>query len=135
MQVLPITLTRLWGDHRPESTERKRLDNFMELISAIKLATSRQMTPDKIKKYETHLQRYLKTLLELYDVDITPYEHLALHFGPMLERFGPTHSWRCNVFESYNYVMRQIPTNHKFGASLQIFILSQWHSLLTSNDI
>ena len=117
-QVLPITLIRLWGSKPKGSRERDMLDNFMHLVSAIKLATMRKMTPSRIAQYEHHMHTYLQTLLKLYpDITITPYQHLSLHFGSLLERFGPTHAWRCFPFERYNYVMQQIPTNQKFGTS------------------
>lgn len=116
VEVLPVTLTRLWGDEPAGSRNRDCLDNFMELVSAIKLATAYTMTHDRIVEYEAHMTRYLETLLILYpDVSITPYQHLALHFGPMLRRFGPTTAWRCFNFERYNFMMRQFPTNQRFG--------------------
>jgi hypothetical protein len=113
---LPITLIRLWGSLDVESREHKMLVNFLHLISAIKLATMRKMTKERIAQYERHMHQYLTSLLELYpETSITPYQHLSLHFGDLLERFGPTHAWRCFAFERYNYLMQNIPTNSKFG--------------------
>ncbi|KIK31552.1 hypothetical protein CY34DRAFT_103141, partial [Suillus luteus UH-Slu-Lm8-n1] len=40
------------------------------------------------------------------------------HFGELLQRFGPTHAWRCWIFERINYTLQQIPTNKKFGTSV-----------------
>lgn len=116
IETLPVTLTRLWGNEPAGSRNRECLDNFMDLITAIKLATAHTITPRRIAEYEEHMERYLRRLLVLYpDTSITPYQHLALHFGAMLRRFGPTTAWRCFVFERYNYVMRKFPTNQRFG--------------------
>ncbi|KAF9487261.1 hypothetical protein BDN71DRAFT_1458672 [Pleurotus eryngii] len=40
---------------------------------------------------------------------------MALHFGPFLRRFGPTHSWRCFPFERYNGIIQKIPTNNRYS--------------------
>jgi hypothetical protein len=115
---LPITLIRLWGNEPQSSRNRQLLDNYMHLVTAIKLATMRKITSNQIAAYQNHMHAYLKSLLDLYpSVSLTPYQHLALHFGPILERFGPTHAWRCYPFERYNHIMQQIPTNKRFGAS------------------
>jgi hypothetical protein len=118
IHTLSITLVRLWG-HKPEdSLERRQLDNFMHLVSAVKLATMRKVTEEVVARYEYHMHSYLRSLQLLYpDVKLTPYQHLSLHFGEFLRRFGPTHAWRCFPFERYNYVMQNLPTNRIFGES------------------
>ncbi|EAU81124.2 hypothetical protein CC1G_09766 [Coprinopsis cinerea okayama7 len=113
---LPITLIRLWGSKPSGSIERRRLENFMHLVSAVKLATMHRLNEERIRQYEFHIRQYLTTLLELYPgTTITPYQHLALHFGRQLRSFGPVHAWRCFPFERYNYIMQSIPKNMKFG--------------------
>jgi len=93
------------------------LVNFVDLITAVKIAHYRTMTPSRISKCEFHMHRYMTTLLELYPgTAITPNQHLSLHYGPMLRQFGPTHAWRSFAFEQYNYLMQQTKTNMKFGA-------------------
>jgi hypothetical protein len=119
MVNLPTTLTRLWGSLPKDSREYQVLINFLHLVSAVKLATMRKMNEERVEEYETHMHKYLTSLLELYpNTRITPYQHIALHYGPFLRRFGPTHAWRCFPFERYNYLMQQIPTNTKPGAPL-----------------
>ena len=116
---LPITLTRLWGGKPRESREYRMLDNYMHLITAIKLATSRNITAGHISAYQAHMHAYLKSLLILYpNTSITTYQHLALHFGTLLGRFGPTHAWRCFPFERYNHQMQELTTNKRFGMDL-----------------
>jgi hypothetical protein len=92
------------------------LDNFMHLVTAVKLASMRSMNAERIRSYTHHMHMYLTSLLDLYpDTTITPYQHLALHMPTFLKRFGPTHSWRCWPFERYNYLLQKIPTNMKFS--------------------
>jgi hypothetical protein len=113
---LPITLIRLWGGKDKDTREHRMLVNFMHLVTAIKLATMRTMTPTRIEQYQSHMHQYLQSLLDLYPhTSITPYQHLSLHFGAHLQRFGPNQAWRCFPFERYNFLMQQIPTNSKFG--------------------
>lgn len=115
---LPVTLIRLWGKESEDTREAKMLKNFMHLVTAIRLASMRSMTAERIDEYQRHMHRYLVTLLDLFPgTSITPYQHMSLHFGDMLRRFGPTHGWRCFPFERYNYLLQQIPTNNKLGKS------------------
>lgn len=113
---LPITLTRIWGSKSEGSRYRKMLENFMHLIAAVKISNLRTMTEDNIRLYEKHMREYLQGLLQLYPyTEISPYQHLSLHFGDQLRRFGPTHSWRCFAFERYNGIIQNIPTNQRLG--------------------
>jgi hypothetical protein len=117
MVNLVFTLMRLWGNEEEGSRNRRMLDNFLHLVTAVKLATMRKMTPERISLYQTHIHKYLIGLLDLYPRStISPYQHMALHFGPILERFGPTPGWYCWPFERYNYLLQRVPTNSKFGA-------------------
>ncbi|RXW14134.1 hypothetical protein EST38_g11717 [Candolleomyces aberdarensis] len=112
---LPITLTRLWGGAAEGSIQRQCLDNFMHLVTAVKLASMNRMNENRVTQYEYHIRQYLSTLLELYDTTITPYQHLSLHFGRHLRMFGPVHAWRCFPFERYNNVVQSFSTNNKFS--------------------
>jgi hypothetical protein len=115
-QNLPVTLIRLWGSEPEESFERSCLDNFMHLVSAIKLANLHVIDEERIQQYERHMLEYLTGLLELFPgTSITPYQHLALHFGDHLRRFGPVHAWRCFPFERFNYILQNFPTNNRPG--------------------
>lgn len=114
---LPFTLVRLWG-HLPQNDRKYRmLVNFMHLITAVRLANMRVMTEVRIQQFETHIRVYLEELADLYPhTRITTYQHMVLHFGTLLRRFGPVHSWRCFGFERLNYTLRKFPTNSRLGA-------------------
>ena len=116
------------------------LENYIHLVTAIKLATKRRITSEDIAGYEFHMHAYLKSLLVLYpSSSLTPYQHLALHFGPFLTRFGPTHAWRCYPFERYNHIMQRTPNNQRFGENfapsaympqlLIFFVQERWKKL------
>ena len=118
---IPITLTHLWGSKPETNCYYQMLKNYMDLVTAIKIATKRSITPSDLVLYDVYMKSYLTGLLELYPhMKLTPYQHLALHFSTHLERFGPTHAWRCYSFERYNGQLQKLPDNHKFG---------QWHDL------
>lgn len=113
---LVVTLVRLWGVEPLDSRRYKMLTNFMDLVTATKLATMRTVSKTRIDLYNLHIRRYMKHYLELYEgVGLTPGQHMSLHFGEVLENFGPTHGWRAWVFERMNYKLQQVPTNKKFG--------------------
>ncbi|KAE9385411.1 hypothetical protein BT96DRAFT_758443, partial [Gymnopus androsaceus JB14] len=113
---LPITLIRLWSSSNKDDRKHKMLINFMHLVTAVRLANMREMTEARIHAFEVHIRLYLHGLQELYPhTEISIYQHSMLHFGSLLRRFGPVHSWRCFAFERMNYVLQQINTNGKLG--------------------
>lgn len=121
---LPITLIRLWG-LKPGTRKYKMLVNFMHLITAVRLANMRAMTAERIDQFEHYIQTYLQGLVGSDPMEglyphtrISPYQHMMLHFGALLRRFGPVHSWRCFAFERLNYILQSFPTNSRFGTSL-----------------
>ncbi|KIY61204.1 hypothetical protein CYLTODRAFT_325814, partial [Cylindrobasidium torrendii FP15055 ss-10] len=119
---LPMTLARLWGrkkdSHDPDEARQYRmLSNFMDLITAVRLATARVQTRTRVQEYQQTIERYLRDLLDLYGgTRLTPYQHLALHFGPLIIAWGPNKSWRCWAFERYNGLIGRLLSNNKFGA-------------------
>ncbi|THV01678.1 hypothetical protein K435DRAFT_654794 [Dendrothele bispora CBS 962.96] len=113
---LPITLIRLWALEPKDSREFQMLTNFMHLVTAVRLANMRTITQDRIDMFEEHMHMYLEGVRRLFpERNITPYQHMSMHFGSMLKRFGPVHSWRCFPFERYNYLLQNIPTNSRMG--------------------
>ncbi len=115
---LPITLTRLWGGGRKGDRQYQMLENFLHLVTAVKHANQRTLTDDAIRLYDSHMSTYLNGFIRLYPfANISPYQHLSLHFASQLHRWGPTHSWRCYAFERYNGILQGLPTNSKFGLS------------------
>jgi len=115
---LVVTLVRLWGNHENQRFQ-KMLDNFMDLATAVKLGSKRVLSLSTIEDYEEHIFRYVKDMLDLYPwTNMTPNQHLALHFGEHLRRFGPTQSTRTFATERENLRLRNVPTNRKFGESI-----------------
>ncbi|GAW09812.1 hypothetical protein LENED_012009 [Lentinula edodes] len=122
---LPITLIHLWGSSPHEERRYEMLVNFMHLVSAVRLADMRVMTDARIQSFEDHYRRYLTGIIGeglrdclggLYPhTHVTPYQHMMFHFGDLLRRFGPVHSWRCFAFERYNYILQTTNTNKRFG--------------------
>lgn len=113
---LPVTLIRLWGKEPTDSREYRMLQNFLHLVTAVKLGSMRTTSPKRAEEYERHMKAYLKSLLELYPgTEVSPYQHMALHVGQQLRRFGPTHSWRCYAFERFNHIFQTIDTNNIYG--------------------
>ena len=116
---LVVTLVRLWGLESPDDRHYQMLDNFMDLVTACKLAMMRKMTPDRIDQFQTHMHRYLETTKTLYVYTaLTPNHHLSLHLPRLFKNFGPPHAWMCFVFERCLRWLKFIKTNNKFGEFL-----------------
>ncbi|KAI1783907.1 hypothetical protein LXA43DRAFT_902670 [Ganoderma leucocontextum] len=113
---LPISLINCWGHADPVSREYKILANLMDLVTAVRLASKRKLTPYRRALYRTHMHRYLETLLELFPgTTISPNQHLSLHWPDVAEKVGPSHATRCFAFEHNNFILQQIQTNHRVG--------------------
>lgn len=111
---LPITLIRLW---RNESGRKKELlANFMDLVSAVRIANMRVSSRNQIHAYNQHIFRYITGIKHLYpDEKLKPSHHAALHIGEILNLFGPVHSHSAPFFERYINFLHRVNTNKKLG--------------------
>ena len=120
---LPISLISEWSGSSPRYTSM--LANFMDLVTAVRIASMRVTNDEYIALYEHHISSYLGGVLELYkDADIKPNHHLSLHLGHFLRTFGPVHAYRTFAFERVNYMMQKMKTNARHGISTFIIQLT-----------
>ncbi|VDB92163.1 unnamed protein product [Peniophora sp. CBMAI 1063] len=125
---LVVTMVRLWGKYPAMSRERQLLDNFLHLVSATKIAAYRGMSVELVQSYVYHMTAWLKGLTELFPgIHLESQQHLSLHLDVFLIHLGPTHAWRCFVFERWNYLLQLINTNNHLG---RISPLSLWTLLI-----
>lgn len=110
---LVITLVRLWGTSSANAWEKRILANFIDLVIAVETATKRTTSPERIQMYKFYMLRYLRSVQELFNAELRPNHHLALHIDECLSGLGPAHSWWCFPFERYNGVIARLNTNHK----------------------
>lgn len=111
---LPITLIRLFGES--DGRQRDLLDNFMTLVSAVRIATRSKSSPAHVEAYNKLMISYTNGTLELFrDYSILPSHHAALHIGDMLQRFGPKHSHDSPYYERYILFFHRMNTNRKLG--------------------
>jgi hypothetical protein len=116
---LVITLGRLWGHLPPNSHKYRLFANFCHLVYAAKIATMRSISSTSAMEFENNMVTYLHGLDELFPTyQLVPSHHIVLHMKELLCCFGPTHAWRCWVFERYNHVLQKIQTNRIFGTSI-----------------
>lgn len=114
---LPITLIRLW--EREEGRKKDLLVNFMELVTAVRIANMRVSSADQIKAYNEAMTRHIKGLQILFpNAKLRPSHHAALHIGDILDLFGPVHSHSAPFFERYINFLHRVNTNNKLGILL-----------------
>ena len=116
---LPISLISKWSDHSARHMDM--LANFMDLVTAVRIASMRVTNDEYIALYEQHIFSYVRGVLKLYkDADIKPNHHLSLHLGRFLRTLGPVHAYRTFAFERINYMMQRMNTNGKHGILVSI---------------
>lgn len=114
---LPITLISKWNDSGLRHAAM--LANFMNLVTAVRIASMRVTNDEYIALYDHHIFSYISGILELYkDADIKPNHHLSLHLGQFLQTFGPVHAYRTFAFERINYMMQKMKSNARPGNDL-----------------
>src|ERR1700733_825449 len=106
---LPITLVPLWAGSGIFSD---LLENFFDLVKAIRLATSHKVTKESIAAYEQIYDNYLKKMCTIFpQATVTPTQHAGTHFGLFLRNFGPSREYNCFPFERMNHLCQQVKTN------------------------
>ena len=113
---LVITLIRLWDSPTATPHQRKLLDNFLALATAIRFATARTTSERHIQIFEAQIQHYLRTLIELYSPDkLLPNHHATLHLAECIRSFGPAHGWWTFPFERFNGIIQRQNMNNRPG--------------------
>ncbi|KAJ2931557.1 hypothetical protein H1R20_g5541, partial [Candolleomyces eurysporus] len=111
---LPITLIRLLGDRTDRTKDL--LDNFMKLVTAVRIATTRMSSHSQIETYNRIILEYTQGVQQLFpDYQILPSHHAALHLGDVLERFGPKHAHDSPYYERCINFFHRMNTNKKNG--------------------
>ncbi|KAF9488849.1 hypothetical protein BDN71DRAFT_1402638 [Pleurotus eryngii] len=109
---LPIMLIQLW--HGAGKRMQSLLENFMDLMNAVRVANMRTTSPGDIETYNTYMHRYMVGVKSLYeDEGIKPHQHAVLHVGTMLEWFGPVHAHSAPYYERYINFMHRAQINRK----------------------
>jgi hypothetical protein len=122
---LPITLIRLWGNEG--GRKEQMLQNFLCLVAAVDLATSKTVSPQTMQSYNDLMMGYLSTMKVLYpEAPLQPKHHWALHMPDFMKNFGPAHATQTFGFERMNYLQQSTNTNWKFG---QCLTPSSFHDL------
>lgn len=114
--VLPSVLTRLWGLKPKDSRERRILENFLDMSTAIILALLRTSSVEAAEEFHRLWLRYLQGLRRLYPyLGRVPSQHISLHLSTNIKNFGPAPGQRTNVLERINFLLQKTPTNAKSG--------------------
>lgn len=116
---LPNTLIQRWNSAdygAGENSKLEMLDNTMDLVNAIILATKRVITEQDCQGYMELMLRYLENLKRLYPhLQLRPVHHAALHLGEFLRMYGPVYGWWTFPFERLIGVLQKVDTNDKQG--------------------
>lgn len=111
---LVVTLTRIWGNLPRQDQRYEMLDNYLNLVVSVRYGCIRRITPNRIVIYQRHIMRYVEGLRKLFpDQDLVPNQHLALHLGEVMERFGPTTAYWAFPFERGIRLLRQAKINYR----------------------
>ena len=114
--TLPITLTKVWTASNAPLEDHARLDNFLHLACAIRLANRRVVDGGMVSAYQTHLLKYLRSLLHLFpEYRLKPKHHYAIHLADCMLRFGPTIWYSSWSGERKIFGQKQMHTNHLPG--------------------
>ena len=117
--VLPVALIWLWGYDPERGRKWDMLVNFMDLVTAVVFAGMWRISPEHIDLFETHMRRYLETLVELFpEASIFPTHHLTLHLPDLMRLFACVLSWRSFGFERFNFLLQEQNTNLNFGETI-----------------
>ncbi|KAI0089954.1 hypothetical protein BDY19DRAFT_888596 [Irpex rosettiformis] len=110
---LLITLVRLWGGASATKRQKQMLENFLYLVSAVRVGTEKPMCQELAENFDHYFYEYLQTLRKSFEQDLVPNHHLALHLCECLTRFGPVQGWWAFPFERYNGLIARIKTNNR----------------------
>ncbi|EJD44635.1 hypothetical protein AURDEDRAFT_125187 [Auricularia subglabra TFB-10046 SS5] len=110
---LPMALVSMWAG----TPRQEELDWFLELVTAVQLATRRSTTTARAEEYRSHLQKYLLGLCDR-GFKLKPNHHAAMHLADFLPEFGPTRGWWMYPIERQVGMLQKFNTNDRYGENL-----------------
>lgn len=120
---LVFTLIRLWGGAAGTQRQHDTLQNYMDLIQAVRILTMKSIAPVDIAAYRRYIYQHLVDYKRLYpNAKINSIHHAALHAHEKLEEFGPIPSRNAGHYERSIYMMQELNTDNKFGDDLRFLI-------------
>ncbi|KAJ3710726.1 hypothetical protein C8R42DRAFT_596772, partial [Lentinula raphanica] len=112
---LVITLIRLWGykyEKQPQARQFQMLQNFLDMVHAIRLLNLRDTSPDSREEYLSMILKYLRGVLVLFpDVTLKPNHHYAVHILEDLKLMGPVQARNTPIFERTNHILQEVNSN------------------------
>ncbi|KAJ3836789.1 hypothetical protein F5878DRAFT_662668 [Lentinula raphanica] len=116
---LVITLIRLWGykyEKQPQARQFQMLQNFLDMVHAIRLLNLRETSPDSREEYLSMILKYLRGVLVLFpDVTLKPNHHYAVHILEDLKLMGPVQARNTPIFERTNHILQEVNSNNHSG--------------------
>lgn len=137
---LPVTLIWIWRNENSRKIDL--IQNFMDLVTAARIASLRRLLPVHIEEYNFHMTRYVKEIQVLYPSQkLKPTHHTAMHIGDTMENFGPDHSHNALFYERHIRELGLLNTNNKPGKhkfliliccfkKLTFYVQGKWNQLL-----
>lgn len=117
-----VVIVRRWGYPDPQddaaTTTRKRrmLHNYADLVKASCMIHNRITSSAHCASCDAHMLRFFGECSTLYrNFAMRPSNHIGLHYGDVMRKFGPSHAIKVPGFERLNYVLSSINTNQKHG--------------------
>lgn len=111
---LPIALINMLAADQSKSAD---LDWFLDLVTAVNLATRRSGSASRTLEYMTYMRRYQLGLVRR-GFSAQPNHHAALHLGDFLPLFGPVRTWWAFATERQIGLIQKIRTNNRFGKAV-----------------
>lgn len=112
---LLFTLIHLWG-HYVEGRFHDLLENFVHLVTAVRIGCRRTMTDEVIRLYTIHMHAHLAGLQKLFPrIELTSKQHAAMHLPAFFKWFGPVHGFWCFHFERFNGMLARLNSNNHTG--------------------
>ena len=113
---LPVTLIRLWEGDDDWSAQ---LENFMDLVHVVQIVNLCSISRKEIELYDHYISWYMLSYKSLFKLaKVKPIHRAILHYGNVLQEFGPAHTHSAAFYEQHIHSMQSKNHNMNLGLSL-----------------
>ncbi|KAJ6602581.1 hypothetical protein DFH09DRAFT_900038 [Mycena vulgaris] len=129
--IFPLIVPEFWW--RTDSTGKKLLDNFYDLVACTNIISSYTTSDNEADKYLEHYIRYRTSIVELFpEFNHIPNHHYAMHNRDLLKFWGPMATLSEFPGEQMNGRFGKIKMNHRihmfyylYGNDMDLTMLRQ----------
>lgn len=114
-----------WDDLHMDRNYQHHYEAVLDVCTATRIWGSQSITPSETLRGQSSFSRACMSWARM-NCHLTPYDHIACHYAPIILRFGPTYAFHLFGPEANNGRLVRVNNNGHTGGELECTMMRSW---------